>query len=115
MEYHVDTSSTASIVSTIVSMLPKAYRYIDYHSGSPTTIWISNTITTVTTVFGFIPYALEPTWTDMKECKVTDQKQTGRCWIFATMNMMRLGMVEKFNLNDDFELVRTIFLSNWMK
>ena len=42
----------------------------------------------------------------IQECKVTDQKQTGRCWIFATLNVMRLGMLEKYSLGDDFELVR---------
>ncbi|CAN0131995.1 unnamed protein product [Ascophyllum nodosum] len=39
-----------------------------------------------------------------QECKATDQKQTGRCWIFAALNMMRLGVIAKFNLTDDFEL-----------
>lgn len=43
-----------------------------------------------------------------KEAKITDQKQTGRCWIFAALNIMRLGIMEKFNLPDDFELVRRL-------
>lgn len=44
--------------------------------------------------------------TAWQECKVTDQKRTGRCWIFAALNVMRLGIMSKFNLADDFELVR---------
>lgn len=37
---------------------------------------------------------------------MTDQKQTGRCWIFAALNVMRLGIIEKYGLAEDFELVR---------
>ncbi|CAM9671527.1 unnamed protein product, partial [Hapterophycus canaliculatus] len=40
----------------------------------------------------------------LQECKVTDQKQTGRCWIFAALNVMRLGIIEKYGLAEDFEL-----------
>lgn len=54
-----------------------------------------------------------------QECKVTDQKQTGRCWIFAALNVMRLGVMETLNLADDFELVsilaamKTLFVHPW--
>ena len=37
---------------------------------------------------------------------MTDQKQTGRCWIFAALNVWRLGILDKYSLGDDFELVR---------
>ncbi|CAM9135594.1 unnamed protein product [Pylaiella littoralis] len=49
-----------------------------------------------------------------QECKVTDQKQTGRCWIFAALNVMRLGIVEKYSLADDFELSQS-YLFFWDK
>ncbi|KAJ2778058.1 bleomycin hydrolase [Coemansia javaensis] len=39
---------------------------------------------------------------DMK-APVTDQKGTGRCWIFAGLNMMRHNMVERYN-NTKIEL-----------
>src|SRR6056297_921958 len=29
---------------------------------------------------------------------ITDQKSTGRCWLFAALNIMRPGVKEKFNL-----------------
>ncbi|KAG0143619.1 hypothetical protein CROQUDRAFT_660951 [Cronartium quercuum f. sp. fusiforme G11] len=34
---------------------------------------------------------------------VTNQKSSGRCWLFATCNVIRMGIVKKFNLGD-FEL-----------
>lgn len=34
---------------------------------------------------------------------VTNQKSSGRCWLFATCNVLRMGVVKKFNLGD-FEL-----------
>tara|TARA_B100000674_G_scaffold490254_1_gene505745 strand:- start:160 stop:1506 length:1347 start_codon:yes stop_codon:yes gene_type:complete len=37
------------------------------------------------------------------EGKVTNQKSSGRCWIFAALNMMRLPTMEKYNLENDFE------------
>ncbi|KAJ2083923.1 bleomycin hydrolase [Coemansia sp. RSA 988] len=34
---------------------------------------------------------------------ITDQKDSGRCWIFAPLNMLRRGMMKNYNL-DDLEL-----------
>jgi bleomycin hydrolase len=36
-------------------------------------------------------------------CPITDQKSSGRCWIFATTNVMRYGMMKKLDVVD-FEL-----------
>jgi bleomycin hydrolase len=36
--------------------------------------------------------------------KITSQHSSGRCWIFACMNVIRLKMMEKFNLPESFEL-----------
>lgn len=37
----------------------------------------------------------------MEECKpVTDQKSSGRCWIFALLNCMRLPMVKQFKVSE---------------
>lgn len=41
---------------------------------------------------------------DLKTGDVADQKQSGRCWMFAALNTMRHEMQHKFNLPDDFEL-----------
>ena len=41
---------------------------------------------------------------DLKTGDVADQKQSGRCWMFAALNTMRHEMQEKFNLPDNFEL-----------
>ena len=35
--------------------------------------------------------------------KVCDQKSSGRCWMFAALNVMRLDLMEKLNL-DNMEL-----------
>ena len=37
------------------------------------------------------------------ETKLTDQKNSGRCWLFAFMNVMRLPMIKKYNLEPNFE------------
>jgi bleomycin hydrolase len=39
-----------------------------------------------------------------REGKPTSQKSSGRCWMFAALNVMRLGMMKKWNLPDSFEL-----------
>ena len=41
---------------------------------------------------------------DLKTGDVADQKQSGRCWMFAALNIMRHDMQQKFNLPDNFEL-----------
>lgn len=41
---------------------------------------------------------------DLSTGNVADQKQSGRCWLFAALNTMRHDMQQKFNLPDDFEL-----------
>lgn len=37
------------------------------------------------------------------EGKATNQKSSGRCWIFAALNMMRLPTIDTFKLPNDFE------------
>lgn len=41
------------------------------------------------------------------EVKATDQHGSGRCWLFAYLNIIRLNMVKKYGLNSDFELSQT--------
>jgi len=39
-----------------------------------------------------------------RETKASNQKSSGRCWLFAFQNMLRLKMIEKYNIHDkDFE------------
>ncbi|PIO82969.1 aminopeptidase [Loigolactobacillus backii] len=40
---------------------------------------------------------------DLTAEKVADQKQSGRCWMFAALNTMRRSLADQFNLKD-FEL-----------
>jgi len=42
-----------------------------------------------------------------KEMKVTNQKASGRCWLFAALNVLRVHLREKYSLPDDFELSQT--------
>jgi bleomycin hydrolase len=44
---------------------------------------------------------------------VTDQKQSGRCWLFAGMNLFRVGSIEQMGLKD-FEFSQT-YLFFWDK
>ncbi len=37
---------------------------------------------------------------DFKTGPVTDQKSSGRCWLFATTNVLRYNIMKKFNLKD---------------
>ena len=38
--------------------------------------------------------------TKIDDWKVTNQKASGRCWLFATLNLMRPGAMEKMGLKD---------------
>jgi bleomycin hydrolase len=44
---------------------------------------------------------------------ITDQKETGRCWLFAGLNILREEIAKKFNL-DDFELSES-YMAFWDK
>ena len=48
---------------------------------------------------------------DLTKDKVTNQKASGRCWMFAALNTFRLKMISSFQL-EDFELsqAHTFFL-----
>ena len=40
---------------------------------------------------------------DLKQGKITNQKASGRCWLFSALNTMRFEIIHKYNL-DNFEL-----------
>lgn len=44
----------------------------------------------------------------------TDQAESGRCWIFAVLNVARFEMITKYELEDDFEFSQS-YLSFWDK
>ena len=35
--------------------------------------------------------------------KITDQEKSGRCWIFAFLNVIRIPMIKKYSLEENFE------------
>lgn len=43
------------------------------------------------------------TQVDFKTGPITNQKSSGRCWLFATTNVLRYNVMKKLNL-DDFQL-----------
>lgn len=45
-----------------------------------------------------------------REGKATNQKGTGRCWMFAALNTFRLRAMEKLSLADDFELSQSYLM-----
>lgn len=45
---------------------------------------------------------------------VTNQKSTGRCWMFAGLNIIRREIIKKYNLPTDFELSQS-YLFFWDK
>ena len=46
--------------------------------------------------------------------KITSQKRSGRCWLFAASNVLRMQVIKGLNLNDDFELSQP-YLFFWDK
>lgn len=48
------------------------------------------------------------------EGTITNQKASGRCWLFAALNVLRLELIEKYKLPKSFELSQT-FLFYWDK
>lgn len=46
--------------------------------------------------------------------KATDQKSSGRCWIFAALNVMRHPLIKKHGLDPGFQLSQS-YLSRWDK
>ena len=46
--------------------------------------------------------------------KNTEQKNSGRCWIFAFLNIVRLEMIKKYKLTENFELSQN-YLFFWDK
>ncbi len=46
------------------------------------------------------PYSFS---TDLKQGSITDQKVSGRCWLFSALNTLRYEVIQKYNL-EDFEL-----------
>lgn len=50
---------------------------------------------------------------EMEGKPITDQKQSGRCWIFACLNLMRIPFMKKYSL-EEFEFSQT-YLYFWDK
>ncbi|MDO5716930.1 MAG: C1 family peptidase [Tissierellia bacterium] len=38
--------------------------------------------------------------TELKPGSITDQKKSGRCWMYASLNMLRVDMIKRWNLKD---------------
>lgn len=45
---------------------------------------------------------------------ISDQENSGRCWIFAFLNTIRVPMIKKYELDEDFEFSQT-YLFFWHK
>ncbi len=50
----------------------------------------------------------------MTNQSVSDQKRSGRCWLFAALNTMRSQIENQFNVSKDFELSQ-VFVFFWDK
>lgn len=50
----------------------------------------------------------------LEEGKATEQKQSGRCWMFAALNVLRAQARKNMNLGDDFELSQN-YVTFWDK
>ena len=37
------------------------------------------------------------------DAEVSNQKYSGRCWLFSALNVMRIGMIKKYNLKKNFQ------------
>lgn len=47
---------------------------------------------------------------DLDTGKVANQKQSGRCWIFAALNTMRHDIKDRFHISDEFQLSQSYTL-----
>jgi len=48
------------------------------------------------------------------DTKITNQEHSGRCWLFAFLNVLRLKMIKKYKLSADFEFSQS-YLFFWDK
>ena len=37
------------------------------------------------------------------DVEISNQEYSGRCWLFSALNVMRIGMIKKYNLKKDFQ------------
>jgi hypothetical protein len=52
----------------------------------------------------------------VKKASITNQKQSGRCWMFSGLNVLRLKVIEKLNLSDfEFSQVYLFFMDKMEK
>ena len=50
----------------------------------------------------------------LDDWSVTNQKRSGRCWMFAGLNLLRVGAMEKMNLKEfEFSQNYTFFWTSW--
>lgn len=47
---------------------------------------------------------------DLDTGKVANQKQSGRCWMFAALNTMRHDIKDRFHVSDEFQLSQSYTL-----
>lgn len=47
---------------------------------------------------------------DLDTGKVANQKQSGRCWMFAALNTMRHDIKDRFHISDEFQLSQSYTL-----
>ena len=48
----------------------------------------------------------------LDDWKVTNQKSSGRCWLFATLNLFRPGTMKKLNVKDFWNIIRGTSIAN---
>lgn len=51
----------------------------------------------------------------LPKISVTDQKSSGRCWLFAALNVLRRYVIADFNLPPDFELSQSYVKNELLK
>ena len=44
------------------------------------------------------------------DTEITDQRMSGRCWIYSLLNVIRLHMIKKYDLEEDFEFSQNYLL-----
>lgn len=85
-------------------------RYSDLHKVNPINVATENALATVP--IGWLAenrkyiQQIDYAYSHLPEyCpRPTQQAHSGRCWLFASLNTIRYGLIKKFNLNDRFEL-----------
>ena len=97
---HAQTASDGGITPEVLTRISKGY------TGSPADKAVRNALagTAINVLAANSENAamIDTHFSDRVKTKgITDQKSSGRCWLFTGLNVLRARMIDKYNLGDE--------------